>query len=336
MGYRKAPIFIALGAVVAVILVTAAIDPTGRLATIVGAPAAILLVFGVLAYQWRWTSSQIDAPAGTDAELSPADDLGVVRSQWDMYSILALEPVDPEAMREARRGMFGVVRSSIKLGAVVMILPIATAVILIVYLATGWVPDFGSGKVLVALPVILLPAAMLWVRYTLASAGQSGNEMLRPMGLEITALPKVVVEHSMTGSGHKAATRGSTKMEGSRHGRTVHVAVGEKFVTHLSGIYPEFEVKPDSSDRLYTVGEPGLPALEAALEKLGPSKHWRDLGSIKGSGKGLRASRKVDADGSWMWDLWVSERIADALGQGGVDAEEMGAGGLAGDVRPAG
>lgn len=312
MEYRKAPVFAAIGLVVVVILVAAAADPTGKLAVAVGAPAAVLLGFGILLYQWRWAQSQSETPVdtGASAGLSPADDLGQVRSQWDMYSILAVRPLNPEAAQRAHSGVFDLIRVNIKLAAAVMILPVAAAVIVI----SGEVPDLGDGAFVVVIPFALAPLALLWVRWSMSRAAESGGDLLKPLGLELTALPEVGVRGKIYGSGLQSDVRGATVIQGRRHGRTVVATFESEHTTVVSGAYPEFEIDRDRSGRLRATGEVP-PEVERVLAEIGPSPRWKKLKQVRGGAEGIEATRRVDADGGWLWDLWLAERLAGGLGE---------------------
>jgi len=311
VNYRKSPIFIGIGAVVAIALITAAIDPTGRLAADVTAPAAVLLFLGILLYQWRWAKREETAPIGTGAKLSTASDLGQVTDQYDMYVALAIRPVSMEEMRKARSGVFGMVRANIKLGLVLAILPAGAAVMII----TGWVPDVGNGNFMPIVPLILAPLGFAWVRWTMAGAAESGNSLLEPMGLAMTAMPQVGVRRGF-GPGQDLQTdiRGATEVEGERHGRQVHVTLGGKHATEVSGAYPEFEIGHRGQSLQVKDGAPA--AIEQLIGSLGPSPHWKSFKSLKAGADGMVATRGVDAEGGWLWDLWLCELLADATSKG--------------------
>src|SRR3954453_5274225 len=129
--YRPAYVFAAIGVVVVVILAAAIADPTGKTALYVGVALPILLAFGILVYQWLWAGSQerprMPQAVGADA----ASDPGTIADYWAMYRLMAVKPIDPEALAKAQRGVMGVVKANIKLAAVVMVLPIAAGAMVI-------------------------------------------------------------------------------------------------------------------------------------------------------------------------------------------------------------
>src|SRR3954447_21597045 len=185
MRYRPRYVFAALGLVVVVILAAAVADASGKTALYVGVPLPILLVFGVLLYQWLWAGSQEKPRLPDRVGEAAAKDPGTITDYWEMYRLMAVKPIDPEALARATRGTMGIVKANVKLAAVVMILPIAAGVMVIV----GKAPDFGSGAFLVALPLILAPLALLWVRLMMGRAAESGGSTLEPLGLELTGMP---------------------------------------------------------------------------------------------------------------------------------------------------
>ena len=311
MRYRPAYVFAAIGAVVVAILAAAIADPTGKTPLYVGVALPILLGFGILLYQWLWAGSQerprLPEEVGADAAADP----GKIEDYWAMYRLMAVKPIDPEALATAQRGVMGVIKANIKLAAVVMVLPLAAGVMVIV----GKAPDLGSGAFLVAVPFVLAPLALLWARLMMARAADGGGSMLEPLGLEITSLPSVGISHgSGSATGLGARVSGASVMEGERHGRHVRVSLGERHVTEVSGRAPEFEIE-QKKERVRA--RPGAPAaIEKLLSGLGPSPHWAKLRKVSGGPQGVVAERKVDADNGWLWDLWLCERLLDELDRG--------------------
>jgi hypothetical protein len=311
MKYRPGYVFAALGLVVVVILAAAVADPTGKTALYVGVPLPILLLFGVLLYQWLWAGSQERPPVPQEVDPAAAKDPGAITDYWQMYRLMAVKPIDLEALARAQRGVMGVVKANVKLGAVVMILPIAAGVMVIV----GKVPDLGSGAFLVALPFVLAPLALLWVRLMMTRAAESGGSTLEPLGLEITSLPSVGVGRS-TGSatGMGARVSGASVIEGERHGRRVRISLGERHVTEVSGHLPQFEIEQKRGRLRVADGAPA--AVEAVLAGLQPSERWRKLRKVSGGPDGAVAERGVDSENGWLWDLWLCERLLAELDRG--------------------
>lgn len=105
---------------------------------------------------------------------------------------------------------------------------------------------------------------------------------------------------------------GASRFSGVRHRRRVEVELG---VAHssieLSGLVamPSFAVTGGSDGRLTAHG--AVPAaVEAALDTLAPSRHWRGL-TVTVNSVTARLHRGDVAASSWLHDLWIAEFVAD-------------------------
>jgi hypothetical protein len=303
------PIYVVVGIVaVAVISIIASIlDPTGEKALPVAIGSALVLLVGMVAYQWLWVSSRSKVRAPEALTPAARSDPGLITDYWAMYRLLAIEPLDDETVRKAQKSTSGLMKSGMKMVVLVCLLPLIAGVVAF----TGWTPDFGSGAWLVILPVVLGPVALLWVRYMLGRAAESAGSWLEPLGMQLVSLPEVSVEH--TASGSDPRVRGASVMAGRRHGRDVHVSLGAEHVTRVAADVPPFAVTVDG-DRP-RAGADAPSEIAAALEPLGSSGVWKKLRGIEGGSDGIVARRGVDAENGWMWDLWLCERLAEELTQ---------------------
>ena len=226
-----------------------------------------------------------------------------------MYRLLALEPLDTEALKRAQAPTAGLMKANIKLGAVISILPLLAGVMVL----TGSVPNLGDGKWVAILPVLLAPAALWWVRYMMNRAGETAGSWLDPMGLRMTSMPTVSIGSDYgSGSGMRSRVSGASVMEGERHGRKVHIALGGDHQTRIEGEVPAFEIT-QKGGRLIGLTRRSR-RVARVLEPLGESDRWKKLREVKGGAGGITAVRKVDAHNGWMWDLWLCERLAEELG----------------------
>jgi hypothetical protein len=307
--YRPAYVIAGIALVVVVVIIASIIDPTGKTALPFAVGLPILLLAGTLIYQWKWASSQEKPRPLEDLTPEVRADPGLIEDYWLMYRLIALAPLDTEALKRAQAPTAGLMKANIKLAAAVGILPVITGVIIL----TGWVPDFGNGDWLVVLPFILAPAALWWVRSMMSKAGESAGSWLDPLGMRMTSMPTVSIGSDYgSGSGMRSRVSGASEMEGERHGRKVHIALGSEHTTEVMATVPQFEIK-QKGGRL--TAEPGAPdAVTRVLEPLGESDRWKKLREVKGGNGGISARRKVDAENGWMWDLWLCERLAEELG----------------------
>src|SRR5205085_4822312 len=99
---------------------------------------------------------------------------------------------------------------------------------------------------------------------------------------------------------------GSTEMYSNKHIRAI---------TMIEVALPEFELVGEGG--VVRAHGPVPDAVAAVLTQLRPSPEiWSKL-SVKSGPSGITANRPAVADplNSWLYDLWLCERIAAALGQ---------------------
>jgi len=121
------------------------------------------------------------------------------------------------------------------------------------------------------------------------------------------------------------------RMWGPRHGREVKIRLGpdEKIeggtelysnkhiraITTIEVALPEFELAGDAGT-VRALGEVPAP-VATVLKQLRPSPEiWHKL-TVKAGPAGITANRPaaIDPLNSWLYDLWLCERIATALGK---------------------
>jgi hypothetical protein len=118
------------------------------------------------------------------------------------------------------------------------------------------------------------------------------------------------------------------RMWGEREGRSVEIRLGpnEKIegnrtmfsnkniqaITRVATPMPEFVLDGDGGALRTTSVLPG--AVNSVLVSIGPSEVWHELRIVAGPA-GIEARRPIvgDALNSWLYDLWLCERIARAL-----------------------
>ncbi len=143
---------------------------------------------------------------------------------------------------------------------------------------------------------------------------------MRPLGLAMTARPGVRLEtRAPAQPGYSAGLDGPIVLEGERHGRRVSITLPP-----LSGVRPVSETHVARGDGAGVLAEGALPAasgrrrgaaapLQESLVKLAPSQRWTGVTASGGAGRHrLRAQGR--RGGEWLLDLWLAERLADALG----------------------
>ena len=280
--------------------------PTGALIAIVG------IVFGFLAVLMVLQHRDLDRVSGQAKREAIADLAGTDPTTvppGSMIVAMAVRAVDEKALA-AGDAAWGIARHSMNSGAIM--------VTLIFFAMAPWIIFQWKWSLIVMLPIIGLYLLYLVVRIVMPSgtaskAYRAGADMLSPLGLDMTQQPRVGLNPRFDRPGYSAKMVGSFALEGERHGR--HVTMTRESdgptIVAVGGSYPEFSVKPDG-DRLRAAR--GAPApVGRALGSLSRSKRWKGI-ELRAGGDGIAVERRRDGSGfDWLCDLWLAERLADAV-----------------------
>jgi hypothetical protein len=169
----------------------------------------------------------------------------------------------------------------------------------------------------VFLPIFaVIVFAVLRIPFAMRQSVSASDAYLHPLGLAVTATPRVGVKPRYGGSGMQSAAYGPTVMSGTRHGRQVRIELdGGKYETTLGGRTPRFSLASDGG-KLGVEGD-APAAVVKALEPLSADPRWRRV-TAAGGADGIVVRRRVRGGAStealWMDDLWLAERLADAVG----------------------
>jgi hypothetical protein len=230
-----------------------------------------------------------------------------------LFAAMAVRPVDADAVR-ARKEMWSSTRASVHLGMLVCLLIFLS--VPPIYLLDTYVPLLIGGP--------LIAGIALWKSVSLLASGggldqaydQAGRAMA-PLGLAVTEHPTVTIEAKYVGPPFRMgpAIHGTLVLEGERHGRAVTVRMPSGGVRTTSQIYvsassPEFEFRVRDGRLKAKTGAP--EALGQVLANVPNSTRWN---GVHGGGgpDGIAVERKGSQSGDWMLDLWLAERLADAL-----------------------
>ncbi|MBO9534806.1 MAG: hypothetical protein J7513_17665 [Solirubrobacteraceae bacterium] len=171
----------------------------------------------------------------------------------------------------------------------------------------GLAPVTAVARSLEILPGLGGRAAPWWLLGRRRSAWDV-QELVAPLGLQLDEVIAVSRDRLRRPVGFNGASRFS----GARYGRSVAVELG---VAHSAIVLtgpapmPRFTVAAGADGRL--VAEGAVPAaVEAALDTLAPSRHWRGLLVSVDAGTARLARGDVPAS-SWLHDLWITEFVAD-------------------------
>jgi hypothetical protein len=109
---------------------------------------------------------------------------------------------------------------------------------------------------------------------------------------------------------------GPTVISGERRGRRVEVRLEARHSqTLVDASTPSFEIEAASDGRL-EAGKRAPAAVRKALEALGTDERWQNV-EVSAGADGIAVDRRVrtsqQAEQLWMIDLWLAERLADAV-----------------------
>jgi hypothetical protein len=272
--------------------------------------AIFVIVFGFMAVVLRLQRRDLDsaethAVAEASGPVSEVTDPTTANSA-SLLTALATGPIDPNAIEEATAATWKLGRESISGGGVILVL-IACAVV-------PWQLWQAYWSLIVFVPLIIGYALYMLSKVmgsggTLAPAYQLSEPTMEPLGLRMTEAPKVELSPRIAGQGVEKRITGAATYEGQRHGRNVRVRLAAKTATEVAGSYPSFAIRNRDGRLRPASGAP--PAVDAVVSKLAASPLWRGV-NARGGEEGIVVERK-DNRGSWMCDLWLAERLADAL-----------------------
>lgn len=272
--------------------------------------AIFVIVFGFMAIVLRLQRRDLDTAekhAATEASgpVSKVTDPTAANSA-SLLTALATGPVDQTAIEEASAATWKLGRQSISGGGVMLVL-IACAVVPWQLWQTYW-------SLIAFVPIIIgyalyMLSKVMGAGGTLAPAYELSEPTMEPLGLRMTETPKVEVAPRIAGQGVEKHITGAATYAGQRHGRRVRVRMAARTTTEVGGSYPIFVIRNREGRLRPASGAP--PAVEAVLAPLAPSPLWRGV-TARGSEEGIVVERK-DNRASWMCDLWLAERLADAL-----------------------
>ena len=315
-----------MGTIVAVMVALGLNDPGNQDLVFVALVMVGVYLAGIFYFQFRGLN-RIGAEPGTPAtaattEAGDEPGFGLPADWQSLIAALAIEPLDPAAQRAATGATTGIVRSQLKY-AVVLCIAILIGVALFYAGAGGVLRPLGEGGP--GFPVALIPVfvliayGVLRIPFTLAAAQASSDAYLEPLGLAVTQMPQVGVRprYGYGGSGMQTDVSGPTIIAGERHGRRVEIRLDAmQSQTTVGGSAPAFKIEGD--DGRLAASERTPAALRKLVEQIGPDQRWTEI-ELSGTADGIVASRRLRSGQAgeqlWMADLWLAERLADALGR---------------------
>ncbi len=151
-----------------------------------------------------------------------------------------------------------------------------------------------------------------------ASIGAGEYAYLRPLGLalvehptlDLKRIPMMVVQGPWG-----LVSGGASLLAGFRHGRSVQVVVeGPRNYTMVDAHLPPFTV--ESREGKLVPGEDAPQAVKESLRELRKAKRWVDM-ELQAGPEGIVVERTPGRrQNMWLYDLWLAERLLEALEEG--------------------
>jgi hypothetical protein len=307
--------------IVGVTLVLGLSNPADQGVIFVLLPMLAVYLGGIFFFQGRAARQDMSDPGRSPmsgrAE-EPATGADPPKGWNELSRVLAVKPIDEGAQAAARKASGGMALSQVSYAAVLCLM-----ILIGVGLFYGGVDetlyllgDAGPGFPIVFLPIFAaIIYGVLRIPFTMRGYVDSSNVHLEPLGLEVTETPRVGVRPRWAGSGMQTDVHGPSVMEGTRHRRKVRVELYSKqYETTVSKRSPSFTVA--AKDGKLEPGADAPAAIAKALDALSADSRWRSV-EVEGGGDGIVVKRKVRSSEAthalWMDDLWLAERLADAV-----------------------
>lgn len=313
IAYR---LYVVLGlvAVVAATVLTAAAgadDPGSRTPLYVGVGAVGAYLAGLLALQWTILRDQgwVGGGAAADGDVLP-------HGRDALIEALAIRPAGGGRRRAAASIGTGITRHMAMLTLLVAAI-IGGAIAYLVFGAQDAISPLGATGP--AIPLVFLPAIVLvaaWaaaVPATVRWARRAQDAWLEPLGLHTAGLPgSVVLPDAHGGLDHRVV--GGTTLSGVRHSRPVEVRMASRGSTvRVAAPAPAF--RGGSHEGRLRLDEPDAGGRVAAL-LAGTDARWGRV-TFTGGPDGIVVTRRTSQtealEARWLEDLWLAERLAQAV-----------------------
>jgi hypothetical protein len=285
-------------------------DPKDTYALIFGIVALFLILL------FFFQSRDLAAAERGEAEAAvPQDEIKnpATMDEPALWASMAVMPIDKDALR-ARKDVWGAARGSMRLGMVICLL-IFLAVPPI-YLLDTFVPLL-IGAPLIALIAMWKGLPMVGGGGDVAKAYEAANRAMAPLGLELTERLQITIEpKSVAPFRLGPGVHGATEFAGERHGRKVTVRMPADESTRsmcrvrVEGSAPEFEFRTRDGRLKAADGAPA--GVAAALKSVPNSPRWNGVSGAAGP-DGIEVEHKSVGHGDWLLDLWLAERLAEAV-----------------------
>jgi hypothetical protein len=275
---------------------------------VIGAFVVILFVF---------QSLDLARAEGTDARTADAPAAEIENpatlDEATLWAAMAVGPIDDDAAR-ARRQIWSSTRSSMHAAWLVTALIFLT--VPPIYLLDSLVP------LVIGAPLII--AVALWKAVPLVAGGELDrtydrvSRAMAPLGLAVTERPELRIEAKYVAPlRYGPVLHGALMLEGKRHGRVVVARMpagrGVRSPSYVGvGITSASTFEFRARDGRLRAPDGAPAAAVEALTAVHGSTRWNGVRGEVGEGR-IAVERKGAGSRDWLLDLWLAERLADAL-----------------------
>ena len=303
-------IFCGILVIVMAAVLGALLDPTGHLGLRLGGAAAYVFLIGLLSYWWvQFLADDKKKTGGSAAQQRPSvNDPGVLQSWSILSAAMAVQPGEVEEEKKLRRSSRRLLLLWFAWANTLALFPTTLMLLTIFGVITGKVALDG----ILAFIAYLVSSLFLTFLLPRRAARASESLILTPLGLGLVRTPQPALIPGPAGP--RAGVRGESVIEGARHGRSVSiVAQSGTSLTHIAGTAPVFSLHSQAGK--LEADDAAPQAVLLAIQGLRKAKRWEGL-SLNSDGEGIQASRKSRGQNMWLYDLWLIERIFEALSKG--------------------
>jgi hypothetical protein len=234
-------------------------------------------------------------------------------SSSELYGAMAIRPLDEEALR-ARAKVWDTERQGMRSGGLIVVL---------IFLCVPPIYFFHT-----FIPTLIGAAVIgtwgIWKSFQLMGPAMGGvyemtDQVMAPLGLRVTEHYDIAIEPSLArGGGPAPATRGALTMEGERHSRQVKIRTpassgrSTRTVEVSTDAGATFELRV--RDGLFHAVGAAPAAVTDVIAGLSRSSAWKGV-RAEGRQDRIVVRHKAAGPSDPMLDLWLAERLADALDQ---------------------
>jgi hypothetical protein len=263
--------------------------------------AITLVLMTILIYWWvQLLHKPAAAVPGTAGEGSPG--IEALRSWNTLFAAMTIQGGDSQAAEADRRASQRNLLEWYAWANLIALYPLFW-----VWLAVLGIYSI-DGALMVAVYLVLIAAMLVRTYFMFSTGRQSGNDgYLLPLGLDIVdpaqSSPEWFIAQDIT------ETR--TLVVGERYGRSVTITIDSRLIiTQVAGNPPSFQITSKAGKLVANDQAP--PAVKENLRSLRKAKRWQGIVLAAGE-HGMQIQRSARKENMWLYDLWLVERLYEAI-----------------------